>query len=96
MPTIAEQDADAGIEREPDRRPENADEQGKAEDDERAADAVRADLLLQAHDRLTATGARSASSSMRKNSRSRKPPMRAMMFVGTLWMSELKRRTVVL
>ena len=75
---------------------ERRDQHDERHDHERAANEVRADLLLQAHDRLTATGVRSASSSMRKNSRSRKPPRRAMMFVGTLWMSELKRRTVVL
>ena len=95
-PDDADHDADGGVERVVHGRPEDGDEQYELEQHERRANAIRANLLLQAHDRLTATGARSASSSMRKNSRSRKPPRRAMMFVGTLWMSELKRRTVVL
>src|SRR4029077_1470968 len=91
-----DEDADAGIERGVDRAREDPDQQQEAEKDEPGADAIRPDLLLEAHDRLTATGERSASSSMRKNSRSRKPPMRAMTFVGTLWMREFRRRTVVL
>ena len=62
----ADEAADAGLVREPDGGDERRHERGEAEQHHERPQLVRADLLLERHGpNVTATGSRSASSSIR-------------------------------
>ena len=90
-------DAEREVEREPDQPGDEKQEQDEAEDDDRALQAVRPNLLLEGHARgSNETCGNEVSPRAEKNSRASKPRGDATSSHGNVWTPVLKRITVAL